>query len=79
MYHFYNHELFKSFANNPVISNIRNDFSVWGERTAASGVKVPIHYRYAIHNKPTSYKNYEGTTTYDIDNYDWRELLYRMA
>ena len=39
----------------PAIGEIKNDYSVWGERQGLSGGKVPIHMRYAIDRKPNSY------------------------
>ena len=50
-------ELITTFNNSPNLLNLRNDFSVWGERTTIGGVKIPIHIRYAIDNKPTSYNS----------------------
>jgi hypothetical protein len=37
--------------------NLRNDFSVWGERTSVSGQALPIHMRYAIDRKPQEYNS----------------------
>ena len=54
-YIFSNNELITAFNNNPNIANLRNDFSVWGERTGVSGAKIPVHIRYAIGEKPTEY------------------------
>lgn len=56
-YVFANNELITAFNNNPNIANLRNDFSVWGERTGTSGAKIPVHIRYAIGQKPTEYTN----------------------
>ena len=56
-YTFSGKELITAMGNNPNIANLRNDFSIWGERTATSGAKIPIHLRYAIDEKPTQYKN----------------------
>ena len=128
-YSFYNGEFTTAFNNNPNLLNVKNDYSIWGQRTTLSGAEVPIHMRYAIDNKPTKYtsievnygnymsnpsngviwydpnKNYEliflpgedfeaideynkkygvslsGQTsiTYSINDYDWREIIYRMA
>jgi hypothetical protein len=50
-----NAELVTSFANNPNILNIRNDFSVWGTYKSISGADLPIHMRLALDTKPTSY------------------------
>jgi hypothetical protein len=44
-----------SFNNNPNLSNLKNDFSIWGERKSESDVAIPIHLRYAIDEKPTEY------------------------
>lgn len=55
-YKFINGELVASFNNNPDISNVKNDYSVWGERTSVAGGKIPIHLRYSIDVKPTYYK-----------------------
>jgi hypothetical protein len=55
-YKFYNNELITSFNNNPNLAQIKNDYSIWGEREGISGIKIPIHLRYAIDKKPTSYK-----------------------
>jgi hypothetical protein len=46
---------FQSFTNNPNINQIKNDFSIWGERKSVSGAAIPIHLRYAVDEKPTRY------------------------
>ena len=56
LYTFTNNELITAFNNNPNIGNLKNDFSVWGERTTISGGKIPVHMRYAIDDKPIQYK-----------------------
>jgi hypothetical protein len=100
-YKFIGGELVTSFNNNPDISNMKNDYSVWGERTSVVGSKIPIHLRYAIDVKPTVYnsisvddenldldaynKKYgasvkgQSSVEYKDSEYDWRELIYRMA
>ena len=60
-YVFNSGDLLTTFNNNTNIANIKNDFSIWGERTGVSGAKIPIHFRYALDEKPTSY------TTIDVD------------
>ena len=55
-YTFNGSELITSFNNNPNLLNLRNDYSIWGERTGISGAQIPIHLRYAIDIKPTYYK-----------------------
>lgn len=95
-YSFENSNLITAFQNNPKLSDIKNDFSIWGERQSKnSSVKLPVHMRYAIDQKPVYYRNYEGhlflTKDYN-DNpelrktymksfpfYDWREIIYQMA
>lgn len=55
-YKFIGGELVTAFNNNPDIANVRNDYSIWGERTSIeSGGKIPIHMRYVIDKKPVSY------------------------
>lgn len=87
-YTFADNNIITSFANQPNIANIKNDFSVWGELSGNSS--VPIHMRYAIDVKPQSYTNLNGVTYIATDDYkisvedniknvDWREVLYQMA
>jgi hypothetical protein len=59
-YTFNNNESITAFNNNPNLLNLRNDYSIWGERTGTSGAKLPIHMRYAIDKKPKYYKNFKG-------------------
>lgn len=59
-YTFNGGELITSFNCNPQINNLKNDYSVWGERTAVSGAKIPVHLRYAIDEKPGYYKAFDG-------------------
>ena len=54
-YEFSEGELITAFNNNPNIANMRNDYSIWGERNGISGTKIPVHMRYAIDTKPTQY------------------------
>lgn len=55
-YVFSGSELITTFNNTPNLLNVRNDYSVWGERTGVSGATIPVHLRYAIDNKPLWYK-----------------------
>lgn len=61
LYTFTNNELITAFNNNPNIGNLKNDFSVWGERFTVSGTKIPVHMRYAIDDKPAQYKTIKVT------------------
>ena len=54
-YTFSGGELITSFNNAPDLKNVRNDFSIWGQRQTLSGAEVPIHMRYAIDRKPVEY------------------------
>ncbi|MBO5910084.1 MAG: hypothetical protein J6Q15_01100, partial [Clostridia bacterium] len=51
-YRFEDASTFSSISSNPNIGNIKNDFVVWGTRSAD---KLPIHARCAIDVRPTSY------------------------
>lgn len=99
IYKFFNNMLITAFNNNPNLLNLRNDFSIWGERESVSGAKIPIHLRYVIDEKPVRYttikvddddlKEYnekygtslkgQNSKMYDIENWDWREIIYQMA
>lgn len=112
-YYFSGGELTTTFNNNPNIANVRNDYSIWGQRNGISGAQIPVHLRYAIDNIPTQYttvtvncnidengepknkndfqaiKDYnehygttltgQESTTYTIEQWDWREIIYQMA
>jgi hypothetical protein len=69
LYTFNNNDLITAFNNNPNIANLRNDFSVWGERTTISGAKVPVHLRYAIDDKPVKYTSI-SVTNEEVDEYN---------
>lgn len=55
VYDFEDFELISAFSSNPNINNIKNDFTVWGERSGVEGDNLPIHMRYAIDKFPTQY------------------------
>lgn len=88
-YEFEDNTKFTTTSNNPQITNVKNDFSVWGSRKSVlTGDDLPIHTRYAIDTKPTSYnslpyyrdgKLQESGYAFTSTQYDWRELIYRMA
>lgn len=50
---------------NPKYDNIKNDFIVWGEKTSATGKKIPIRYHVAIKDKP--YNNLINKYCYYMD------------
>ena len=80
-YQFTDYKLFTAISSPPNINNTKNDFTIWGTRKSISGVDLPIHVRYAITQKPTSYKSYDGITysTTGSNAVDWRELIYQMS
>ena len=67
-YTFSGSELITAFNNNPNLLNLRNDYSIWGERTGVSGANIPIHLRYAIDEKPVAY------TTISLTDFDKVEI-----
>ncbi len=90
MWSFMNNQLVTALQNTPNLSNIRNDFAVWGTKKTTNGSELDIHMRYAIDKKPEQYttlnwydnegKLTKESKTYSIeDGWDWRELIYQMA
>lgn len=77
-YKFEDEKLFTNISNSPNINNLKNDFSIWGNRKSATGDDLPIHARYAIDKKPIQYINLNNKK-FTIEDYDWRELIYQMA
>ena len=73
VYRFDDSSLITSFQNSPNLSNLKNDYSVWGQRNSVSGEKLPIHYRYAIDIKPVKYKTITITDE-DIRGYNSEHL-----
>jgi len=59
-YSFEDVNLIQRFQNAPAINQIKNDYSIWGVRKGVSGAEIPIHARYAIHEKPIYYRGYDG-------------------
>lgn len=68
-YTFSEGELISAFNNNPNLLNLRNDFSIWGERTTVQGAAIPIHMRYAIDKKPVYYKSI-SVQNKDVEEYN---------
>lgn len=56
-YTFTNSILIDSFANKPNLSNIRNDFAIWGKLQSVGKDPRAINLRYAIDDKPVKYKS----------------------
>ena len=90
-FNFEGNRLISAIQNSPVLTNLRNDYSVWGVRKGINGADIPIHARYAIDKKPKKYLAFNGTLYYTKDAefesavpdngklVDWRELIYQMA
>ena len=53
--------LITSFDNSPNIGNIKNDFTIWGEREKGE-TTIPLHMRYAVDKKPVFYKSVSYTS-----------------
>lgn len=90
-YVFAGSQFFTTFNDSPNLSNLKNDFTVWGSRKSiASNADIPIHMRYAVDKKPIKYTSIEqgGKVYYANDTYvingnsigcDWREIIFQMA
>ncbi len=72
-YSFENHNLISSFTNSPNLSDVKNDYSIFGVKTMASGKEYPVHLRYAIDKKPTYYRSYDGYI-YSTEKIEGKEL-----
>ena len=58
-YKFENKELLTSISHSPSIGDVKNDFTIWGnKRSSAGGDKLPIHARFAIDKKPERYTTF---------------------
>lgn len=67
-YSFVDNNIITAFNNSPNLSNLRNDFSIWGIRKGVSGADIPVHLRFAIDTKPSFYKNFNGEIYYTSDS-----------
>lgn len=93
VYNFEGNSLVSSVNHNPQLTNIKNDFSVFGERKGISDDTIPIHMRLAIDEKPNFYRSFDGIVYYTEEGQnkrpdagykekilcDWREIIYQMA
>ena len=52
VFHFKDSSFINNYVNSPQYQQIRNDFVVWGIRTTADGIQMPIRYHLAIDKKP---------------------------
>ena len=60
IYNFEDNNLITAFSNTPTLNNLKNDYSIWGNRKTVSGTELPIHYRCAIDRKPIYYKTFNN-------------------
>ena len=77
-YEFKGHNLITSFQNSPNLQNLKNDYSIWGVRETVSGAEIPIHYRYAIDNKPNEYTQFPVSKD-DVENYQIKHPEIKMT
>ena len=54
-YKFNDSSLFTSFSLTPNFMNVKNDFTVWGQKNLSDGDTSPIHMRIAIDKRPVIY------------------------
>ena len=54
-FEFKNLDLVTQISNNPAIGNVKNDYTVWGNKKGSGDNTIPIHMRYAIDTKPEEY------------------------
>lgn len=54
-YEFSKGVLIEAYNNKPNLTNIKNDYTIWGQKTGTNNVNLPIHLRCAIDDKPTYY------------------------
>lgn len=70
-------KLITSFKNSPKLTDMKNDYSVWGNRKTNAGADRAIHARYAIDKKPIFYKSFEGKY-YIADRELYESFLYQV-
>lgn len=78
-YEFKDKTFFTSIGSNPDMKNIKNIFSIWGNRKGIGGTELPIHAVYALDKKPMEYTTLDSKNYRVKDGWDWRELIYQMA
>ena len=73
-YSFLDSNLITAFQNTPNITNLKNDFAIWGTKKSGDN-EIPIHLRYAIDDKPKYYKSFSGKTYLTIEEYQRLQAL----
>lgn len=74
-FNFEGNRLLTAVQNAPVLTNLRNDYSVWGKRKSLSGAEIPIHARYAIDKKPIFYRAFDGVIYTTDERYAKKENI----
>lgn len=76
-YSFENSNLITAISHQPDIANVKNDYSIFGMRKTTSGAEIPVHIRYAIDQKPTYYRAWDGTiyTTEKLSDDELKEVV----
>lgn len=69
IYNFQDNSLFTSINNTPDLTNIKNDYSVWGVKNVINNTGTPIHMRYAIDEKPYVYTSI-NVTAEELESYN---------
>ena len=69
-YNFDNNELIISISNTPKFDQLKNDFSVWGQRKGVGDAEIPIYGRLALDKKPTAYISYPTIKYHYSENDD---------
>ena len=80
-YSFENSNLITAIQHQPDIQNVKNDYSIFGVRKTTSGTEIPVHLRYAIDQKPTYYRSWDGIiySTKKVDQKELTEIAKEIA
>ena len=80
MYSFDNLEQIVSTGSNPQFEMIKNDFVVWGVRTATDGLKLPCRYHLAIDKRPVWTEDFSlpYAICFDVNMSDYIKRPYRI-
>lgn len=59
---FSNLKLIQSISRTPNLTNVKNDYSIWGKKIKSSGAEKLVHIRFAIDKKPNIYTSIKVTS-----------------
>ena len=72
-YIFENKQLLTNLNRQPKLENIKNDFTIWGQRPSGSGKDgIPIHARYIVDEPFKYYINWRGNIEKDNEKGFWK-------